>query len=222
MKCGWQHRLLWAALVIPLSNGWTSLHFRKIEPNQVSYGTSLKVSVKSSSSPLLYKLPLNDKKQPREFKSIHVRGHIKGRLNLPLDKRQGEKGADDFLFKIGLVVPGPHRLGFFQRKLAADWILKLESLAPSNMGLDRVEFLTMVQDKRLLGQSRKHPLSDLLVEKYVQVQEGNGDFTLDYTFPEPIPAVALWLSADGDDTQSKFELQVDHLELEPLELKPGA
>jgi hypothetical protein len=199
--------------ILPLQSdtGWHVLTFRKITPNVVNFGAEgLKVAVKSSASPIIYKLP-----SVTEVETIRVQGRIKGGLKIDLSKiKQGDKGHDDFVMRVGLVVPGEKKLNFFQRQIAPKWVLQLHALAPKNSGVDRIEFFNMYSDDRLKGQSRKHPLSDLLFENFVwSSPSSTKDFDVQYTLPKKLQAAAVWLSIDGDDTQSDYSIEITSLQL---------
>jgi hypothetical protein len=80
--------------------------------------------------------------------------------------------------------------------------------------IDRIYFLNAVQNKDLLGQQRQHPLSDLLYENNVWLLDKNGDFTLTYKLENPEKVIAVWLSIDGDDTQSSYTTTIKNLLLD--------
>jgi hypothetical protein len=64
-----------------------------------------------------------------------------------------------------------------------------------------------------MGRSRQHPASDLIVERVVAVPDATGRFALVVDLDAPVRTVAVWISADGDDTQSRFRLTVTRLDL---------
>lgn len=203
--------LLWGALIIPLdkSDSWQILKFSNLPPHQIKFNEKgLLVNVVKSSSPLIHPLP-----QRMEVKALKVSGEIIGRLDLK-GKTQGEKGADDFELRIGLVLQGNKNLNWAQRLVAADWIKKLHSLAPSQAGIEEILFLNAVQDKSLVSFERRHPLSDLLKEHYVWFVEKEGRFVFQHKFPHAQKTLALWLSIDGDDTRSEYQVLIDHIELQ--------
>lgn len=204
-------RLLAVAFVVPLNSdlGWQILSYKKIAANTVAFSAAgMNVKVKSSASPIIYKLP-----QVNEVEKITVKGRLKGQMKLSAEvAKQGAKGFDDFVFRVGLVVPGNKKLNFFQRKIAPNWVLQLHKLAPADSGVDRIEFFNVVNDKSLLGQKRTHPLSDLIVENFVwqapAMTENGTEFEFVYELPQKMQAAALWLAIDGDDTKSEFEIEI--------------
>ena len=63
------------------------------------------------------------------------------------------------------------------------------------------------------SKKRKHPLSDLLFEERVQYIEGEGEFTLEKELDQPMESLGIWLSTDGDDTGSEFELVITEMSI---------
>jgi hypothetical protein len=116
---------------------------------------------------------------------------------------------------MGLVLSGERTMNWFQKKLAASWVKKLYSLAPEGQGVDRVLFFNMVESSLLKGRSRTHPLSDLIEEHYVwAAPAAGGTFEFQHRLQEPKGVLALWISSDGDDTQSNFTLVFEEIHLQ--------
>lgn len=200
-----------AALDVPVADmqQWTTLTFNRITPNTVSVEDgSMHIAVRGSASPLVHKLDT-----PREVTAVTVRGHWSGELQIPAAAVQGDEIADDFVLKLGIVQSGDKTLNWFQRKVAANWIKQLFRLAPKGTGVDRINFLSTTRQEALLGSERVHPLSDLLYETRVTWLEAPGDFVLSHEFAEPVAVLGLWISSDGDNTGSSFDLQIDSIEL---------
>lgn len=200
-----------AALEVPVGNldGWTSLTFNKIPANEVGVDAGhLSISVRRSASPLVFKL-----QKPTAVSRVTVRARWTGALNLPAGAVQGDKGVDDFVLKLGVVEAGERTLSWLQRKVAADWIKQLFRLAPKGSGVERINFLSTTQQAELVGSEREHPLSDLLYETRLTKLDGPGEFTLDHEFAEPVTVLGLWISSDGDDTGSSFDVEIESITL---------
>ncbi|MFK7887817.1 MAG: hypothetical protein AB8G16_13235 [Gammaproteobacteria bacterium] len=200
-----------APTTIPLdrAESWEALSFRKIPANAVSFGEDgLTLGINGSASPLVHGLSA-----ATPVSRIRVRGHWRGALNLPASAVQGDTGVDDFVLKLGLVEAGDQTLNWFQRKIAAPWIRTLFKQAPKGSGVRRIHFLSTTQQSAQLNQSRVHPLSDLLYETRVTLLDAPGAFEMDVTLPESVDVLALWISADGDDTGSQFTLHLDDITL---------
>jgi hypothetical protein len=200
-----------AATEIPVSDlqRWTSLSFSSIPANTVSVEDgNLHISVNKSASPLVYKLD-----EPLAVMSLAVKARWSGKLNIPEGAVQGEAGADDFILKLGIVEAGDRTLNWLQRRIAANWIQQLFKLAPKGTGVERINFLSTTQQQKLLGSRRTHPLNDLLYETRVTYLESPGEFEMVYQFEEPVVVLGLWISSDGDDTGSSFDLTIERITL---------
>jgi hypothetical protein len=198
-------------LSVPLNDAprWEALAFRKIPANEVTFDAKgMTLEINGSASPLVHALAA-----PTTVSRVRVRGSWNGALALPEDAVQGDKGFDDFVLKLGLVESGDQTLNWFQRKVAAPWIRSLFELAPKGSGVRRIHFLSTTMQDAQRGQSRVHPLSDLLYETRVTLLDAPGAFEMDVTLPEPVEVLALWISSDGDDTDSTFTLHLDEITL---------
>ena len=188
---------------------WSALSFNRIPANGVSTSDGvLHIAVNRSASPLVYKL-----EQPLRITGITVVARWSGSLQIPRDVVQGDEGADDFVLKLGIVEAGERTLNWIQRRIAADWIKQLFRLAPEGTGVNRINFLSTTQDKSQLGSSRTHPLNDLLHEMRITWLDGPGDFEMTYRFDAPVETLGLWVSSDGDDTGSTFDLYIERITL---------
>ena len=214
----WALRWMLALVAIPVSSqkGWQNLSFSKIPANAVTFSDrGLQVEVNGSASPLIY---------PFKEKLLISSVTLKGQVNRLIDfkgKRQGDEGFDDYVLRLGLVIPGQQTLNWAQRQLAAAWVLKLFSLAPAGAGIDHIYFLNLGQTPGDRGRMRQHPLSELIKEKNEWVMTEPGQFQLTAAFDRPKEAAALWISIDGDDTKAKFTTQLELIELQ-AETSPGA
>ncbi|MEM9401309.1 MAG: hypothetical protein AAGA44_02340 [Pseudomonadota bacterium] len=191
-------------------DAWTVLSFSSIPPNEVSVvDGALSIKVRASASPLIYGFDT-----PTTLTAITVVGEWQGELRIPDGVVQGDKGADDFVLKFGVVEAGDRRLNFFQRRIAADWIKQLFKLAPKDSGVERINFLSTTQQADQLNNRRTHPLSDLLYEARILHLAEPGRFTMSYEFAEPVETLGLWISTDGDDTGSNFDLRLESITLQ--------
>ncbi len=206
-------KALFAVLIsIPLfsANNWEVLTFRNIKPNQVEFTKQgLQLSIDGSASPLIYKLP-----QTESAFKIAVEGRlVSGKLNLPNPKIQGLKKSDDFIMRLGLVVEGRKKLSWVQKVAAPGWIKRLHSIAPGGKGIDAIYFYEVAQDASLVGTRRTHPLSELMKEEVVAHLKDDGTFQFTKTLDTPLPVLGLWISCDGDDTGSKYQVLISNIEL---------
>ncbi|MBT8436262.1 MAG: hypothetical protein KJP11_02730 [Gammaproteobacteria bacterium] len=206
------HSLVLAgAIALPVQHdaNWQLLEYSRLEANQVTFSEAgMMVTVDQSASPIIYPL-----ENPKTVAKVTVTGNLSNLLKVPAAS-QGQKGSDDFSLKIGLVVAGDKTLNGFQKMFSAKWIRKLFELAPDGVGVEKIYFLTAVQNQGLLGQQRQHPLSDLIYENNVWLLDKTGDFDLTYSLEKPQKVIAIWLSIDGDDTRSNYTTTINSLVLE--------
>lgn len=200
--------------LLPLENPaqWQLLTYEGITANQVSIKHKIaKIKVKASASPLIYPF-----QRPLSVNSIQFQVQIKGNVSLH-GKQQGNKGADDSVFRLGIVYEGNNRMGIFEQQLAPQWVKTLYALAPQDSGIDFIEFHNVYSDKRMANVKRQHPLSSLLMENYTysyeQFRDSKGSATITgmIKLEAGKKVLALWVSSDGDDTQSHYDVTIQKL-----------
>jgi hypothetical protein len=170
----------------------------------------MRIKVNNSASPLIHSLAV-----PTAVRELDVSFSLKGNLNLG-KKKQGSKGADDFLLRVGLVFEGDKKLGFFQRQFAADWVKQLFNLASDKTGIDGIVFYNVYSDQALASKKRVHPASELLTEVFVAKAVKGKETTMKVKIRKKEKVLALWISCDGDDTQSQYEVVITNLQLKGL------
>jgi len=128
-----------------------------------------------------------------------------GRLPvIPQGLKQGEKGADDFPFRLGLVLEGDKTLNFPQKLIVAQWVKILFDLAPVDTGIDRIMFLNLANPGTGLSEKTQHEHSGgkgLFTETIIKQVAADGNFDFSYTLPMPEKVLALWISSDGEYNQ---------------------
>lgn len=202
--------LVAGVIALPLQNpaGWQLLEYRELPANVVEFGAAgMAVRVAASASPIIYPL-----QRPTTIERIEISGYL-DRLLALAPGAQGSREADDYALKLGLVVAGDKTLNPVQRLFSAGWIKTLYSLAPEGTGIDRIEFLNAVQYPVLLGARRQHPLSELIFENNVWLIDSPGNFDLSHRLDEPLEVIAIWLSIDGDDSDSRYTNLIRDLRL---------
>lgn len=199
------------SVLVPFNpSQWHSLQYRSIPPNTVQFSKDhILIKVKNSASPLIYPMTNN----PLSLTGIAIEGQIDRLIHITTPDQQGKDGLDDFILRMGLVLIGHNRLNWLKRQIAPKWIIKMHDLAPANQGIDHIYFLSAVQSSNLLNVQRTHPLSQYIKEHYVWLMNKPGDFSYSYRFQIPKQTVALWISSDGDDTQSEFNLTIKKISL---------
>lgn len=203
-------------ILLENGEGWEVLRYSNIPANSVDFSPlGLHIQVDESAAPLVYPLSA-----PMAVARLAVRGRVDGELRVAPES-QGEEGFDDYVFRAGLVISGNRRLGFFNRMFAPEWVKRLYALAPSNQGVSMVRFFNIGADPNQIGQQRVHPLSDLLEEEIVDVLRADGTFSLDVPLVPPVETLAVWLSSDGDDSESTFSVLVESITLSTVPAEPS-
>jgi hypothetical protein len=198
--------MLSAVFAVPLGQeNWTELKFNKIPANQVTYeNQKIIVSVNQTASPLIYKI--DNPKTIDEFSfNIEVVGNI-----TETDKFFSE----DSYFRLGLVAIGKQTLSGLKKMLAPNWVQKLFSLAPANVGLDKIYFYNVMSSNQKIGQQRIHPNSELMEETVIEIKkEDQRKITVNYRLANAKKISALWISIDGDNTKSDFKTILNSISL---------
>lgn len=189
---------------------WKTLKYNNIPANRVSQlEQGLQIQIDSSASPLIYVF-----NEPQTIRRISVVGAMGSLPKIPQGLKQGDKGADDFPFRLGLVLEGDKTLNFAQKLVAAQWVKILYGLAPQDTGINRIMFLNLANPG--LGQGfntqRAHPGGEGLYTEFIVKQvTADENFDFSYTLPMPERVIALWISSDGDDTGSNYSLTVNSI-----------
>lgn len=202
---------VFAALIIPTESmkGWHLETYSRIPSNEVATSEKgMLIHVRKSASPLMFQLPRTE-----HITGFKVSGEFRGLPNLPNTATEGEKGADDFALRIGFIVPGEKKLSGVKRLFAPQWIKRLYERVPPELGLDHIQFFNVIQNPKRVGRERVHPNSDLILEDFFALAETAGPFSYTHRLKKPIDAIAIWVSIDGDDTKSEFDVLLSKLEL---------
>lgn len=192
-------------IIVPLNAGaWVALSYNKIPANKVTFSdNSLSARVKSSAGPIVHKLSGTMK-----ITEFLVKGKISGSKKI-------ESGSfdEDSALRFGLVAVGQQTLSGPKKWFAADWVKKLFSLAPEGTGLDKIYFYNLTNRAELVGKSRAHPKSDLMVETILTEVNKSGSFELNRKLDSPVASAAIWISIDGDDSKSEYETTISEIKL---------
>lgn len=194
-----------AETAVPLNeSAWVVLSYNKIPANKVIFSSDkLTVKVKNSAGPIVHKLEKISK-----ISEFFIKGKITG-------SKANETTAfeEDSMLRFGLVAIGNQTLSGPKKWFAADWVKKLFALAPEGIGLDKIYFYNFTQQSEFLGKSRAHPKSDLIVENIFAEVKPDGTFSAQKKIDPPIESTAIWISIDGDDTQSEYETEILEIKL---------
>lgn len=200
-----QDVLFAAEIRVPMEQeGWYSVPFKKVKPNEVQFaGDSIEVSVDASASPLVFRLD-----GPMPIVGFRVAGIYSGQKN-----KERSRYDDDSILRVGLVGVGKKRLMGVASYLSAAWIKLLYAMTPPESGLDKLYFFSLTNRAQLVGKTNRVLKTDLVQDVVLQKIEDNGEYLFTHTFDEPIEASALWLSVDGEKTRSKFKNTLNEIVL---------
>lgn len=202
---------LFAAIVIPTNNltDWKTEKFSNVTKNETTVSRNgILIRVNSSAGPMIF--PLKSKIKIVGFK---IRGEFQGLPKISNSSLQGEKGFDDYPLRLGFVIPGERKLSGFKKMISAQWVKNLYEQVKDGTGIDSVHFFNVTQNSQQVGKTRSHPASDLFKEEFFAEAKHSGPFAYDFQFEKPIEAIAVWISIDGDDTNSAFDVLISSLEL---------
>jgi hypothetical protein len=82
--------------------------------------------------------------------------------------------------------------------------------------VDRIYFNRLAADSKFIGQKHVLPGSKDLMEEMIVAERPihATETTFEYHFAKPLQVLALWLSSDGDDSGSRFDLLIKSLSLD--------
>lgn len=199
-------------LSVPLqSKGqWQVLEYGKIPSNKVSFSSKgLTLNVDNSASPLVYPFA----EEPVHVKEVQVEGTLDRLVSINPANKQGQKGFDDFNLRVGLVILGSKTISWAKKAFSPKWVRTLFNLAPKGQGIDHIYFINAVLAPELIGQSRDHPSTEYIKEENAWLMDKTGSFSYSYKLSKSLDVGALWISIDGDDTNSKFNITINKLNL---------
>lgn len=195
--------------LLPLrKESWVSLSYSKIPANRVYFADGeMRVKVNKSAGPLVYKFS-----KIESISEFYVRGKVvgsKAKEKTPFD--------EDSVFRFGLVGVGDKKLKGPLKFFAPNWVKELFSLAPKGIGLDKIYFFNITNRNELVGKSRTHPNSDLIHERTIAILNERGEIDLKYKLGSPIETAAVWISIDGDETQSEYETILTEIKFDSID-----
>ena len=198
---------------------WKVVQFQNKLPNKiVSDKEGLHIGVESSANLLAYCL-----KEPVDVNSVLLQGSVTGLPRIQENTQQGDKKADDFAIRFGLVISGTKKLSKIEKLFAPELVKRLCELAPNSKGIDHVLFLNLANDPPPKWRNRIHPIGKgLLRERVACISHEPGDFTLKVEFQQPCTVLALCIISDGDDTKSKYQVTINNIQLNPKRKKEHA
>lgn len=182
---------------------YTEITFDGIPATKYAYQDDiLSIQVNKSSSALI--LPFDKIKQVSQ---VSFAWQLEGDVKTKDAAHEKTKGGDDFPLRIGLCLYGDAPMVPF---FAPAWIKKISSIMkhPS----DKLIYF-VVGAHHTAGQSWESPYSDSMELHALGSQTKDGWQLVQHDIGKKLKAVGLWIMGDGDNTDSKFRVQLKSLQL---------
>ena len=192
--------------------GWRVLSYGKGKQNVVSeQSQGLKIAVDDSAGLMIFGFH-----QVKRYSGIRFQSLVDDLVKIKPRKRQGSRGADDYVLRVGLIFTGNRKLSAMEKRLAPAWVKELVGLYPEGYGIGGLR-LYNVENGRGSGWTRRiHPSGRGLVEeRRVLLLKNPGKIDPQITFENPLEVCGLWISCDGDDTDSNFNVLISQIEMIP-------
>ena len=211
-KLSWFSLLLLASVqssadqITPDDHVFEHIHFKRIQPNIVSYNNDvIQFDVNRSASFLLLAFA--------DIKSIHkvsFEWKADGMLNKDSIEQEKTRKGDDAWIRVGLIISGePEPV---PEALLPRWTRQVRNTLrhPS----DRMLYLTPGA-RHAPGATWKSPYSSNIdMISVASTGTVDGWQQVEHIFSEPQQTVGLWIMADGDNTDSIFSSQLRNLVIE--------
>lgn len=199
---------LFSFTAVLTSDSWELLSFDHVPSGEVEFsGDGIRVEVDDSATPLVQRF-----ESSKRVSSIKVSGLISGDLNIP-EGALWESGFDDAYLRFGLIEAGDVRLSLLQKLTAPDWIKRVDSLFSEMGGISKIHTFQVLNHDTWVGKERVNPANSLFYEKIMSTPGDDGSFQIIAEFEKPLDVVGLWILADGDDTDSRFEVRVESIKM---------
>lgn len=202
------------AISIPLTNvsGWHPLDAVANRPGSALFGTNgLRLNVNADGVSMVHMLP-----RQITVSGLRVVGRLSGQMKNTAKGKTDDR-PKDFYLRIGLIEPGQRRLSWLKRMLAPDWVEEMEALVPKTVGLGRITFHSFGSDPGKNGRTWKGKFG--IRDRQLGTLVDGTEFNATVAIPEGAPVMAIWVFADGDGTDSRFQVQLQRLELLPAPAK---
>lgn len=188
------------------ADNFEHVQFKKIKPNNHVYENNfLKIDVDDSASLLM--LPFDTVKK---ISKVSFEWRSEG---LPLvndAQHESSKAGDDAVVKIGLLLKADDTPFF--NPFTPSWLKRVNELLtfPS----DNMVYL-VVNAKHAAGEEWLNPYNARVSMVSISSMKGLDDWQqASYQLDQSLAVVALWIMADGDNTDSKFTSYIKNIQLE--------
>ncbi len=182
------------------------IHFKRIQPNSVSFNNDvIDFEVNNSSSFLL--LAFDD---VRSIRTVSFQWKAKGMLNKDSVALEKTRKGDDAWLRVGLIIKGePQHL---PEPLLPRWMKQVRKTL--NYPTNRMVYL--IPDARhAAGETWQSPFSsDIDMISVASTVRSDNWNQVTHVFTDAQQTVGLWIMADGDNTRSIFNSQLRNLVIE--------
>lgn len=192
-------------IILLQADNFEHIQFKRIEASQYSFNDDvLRVDVDSSASFLMKAFDT-----VKEINKISFEWRSDGEPKVEDAGHEEKRKGDDAVLKIGLLLEteeDPFDLTFRAWLKRAQALLKF----PSN----KMIYLT-ANAKHVPGEQWRNPYNKRVTMVSVSsVDDKHGWMKVSHKFKRPVKVVAIWLMADGDNTDSSFTSYVKNIYLE--------
>lgn len=200
MSSWWKKLSLYSIMIVPVSNPeqFLDLKYSKIKPNKVSIKENITMAIDHSASPLFYKF-----NTPSVVKEINLSGSV------IIDQKLQDEKMDSY-FQLGVIYAGDYRPGYFMRKILPEWLLKVIDIN-KDFGLGEVDFFHVTGMNKQLDYTESIR-SIKLNFKTISELSSEGKFEMSVA-PKSKKILGLWLRADGDNHNGKFQTTIQSLDI---------
>lgn len=181
------------------------IQFGKIKANVYTHhNPQLEIDVDSSASFLMKSF-----KDVKTVKRVSFEWRSTGILQVDDAQHELQRKGDDAIFKLGLLLKADDDL---LNPLLPSWMKRVQSL----LSFPSENMINLVADARHApGRQWDNPYNKRVTMISVSsVPDHKGWMKASYQFEQPLEVVAIWLMADGDNTQSKFTTRIKNIVLE--------
>ena len=181
------------------------IEFSRINSNRHSFSDQqLKIEVDDSASFLMKPFVT-----VRQVKQVSVTWRSTGEPEIKNSKHEGQREGDDAVFKIGLLLSGEDS---FPNPFLPSWMKRVDELL--NHPSDNMIYL-VANAKHKSGEQWINPYNKRVAMIAMDdVATDKGWHVSSYIFETPVNVVAVWLMADGDNTDSRFTVDIKSISVE--------
>lgn len=188
------------------ANNFEHIQFKKIKPNNHAYKNNvLKIDVDDSASLLM--LPFDTVKK---ISRVSFEWRSEGLPLINDAQHESSKAGDDAVVKIGLLLKADETP--FYNPFTPSWLKRVNELL--SFPSDNMVYL-VANAKHAAGEEWPNPYNARILMVSISSMKGlDGWQQASYQLDQSLAVVALWIMADGDNTDSKFSSYIKNIRLE--------